>query len=359
MKNIQKIGSGQLMIMLISSRVAVALTYSFDVLKQDMGNVSWVDALIFIPVILILAIPAFYMFKSTNMSILDSAYAVSKPLGTGVGIILALFCLSTTIVYVSRFNIFMTTTMQTEQSVIFYPALMIIPACYAAIKGIEALARTSGIISIIGIFSLLVILIVVFRKFDMANILSPTYYDLSSFWDMMTVLISNTVEIIILLIMFPKINGNIKKSYVGFSIISSFLMFIIFFTTVATLGSFASHQKFPFYSVANIAEIGELKQLSALHASTWILGLFIKCSLFLYLFYNVLSSIIPEKFRKLSIALASLVIFITSSLLSSEYTSSRMLFIGNASFYLIIFLSVILPMVITILYNIKKKKSMR
>ena len=358
MKQVQKIGAGQIMAVFICSRIVAALTYSFDISGNSTSNAEWFAALLLIPILLIMAIPAFCLYRQTGLSAVNSAYAISKPVGVITSILFALFFLAGTITSVSRFNIFLTSSMETEHASFFYPVIILIPACYAAIKGIEALSRASCLIAISGLLSIFIIIAAVLNRFDFTHILSPLYYGADKLVDPIIRFISNTTEIVSLLILFPRITGNTKKAYVGFSVISGILISVILFTTIAVFGTFASYQNFPFYSVAGIAEIGELKQLSALHAATWMLGLFVKCSLFLYLTYTCLEDIIPEKYRKTTILLCSTVIFILTSLMSSDFLMSIKAFSAHVWIYTIAFFSIVIPLLL-IIGNAIKEKSLR
>ena len=300
-------------------------------------------SLLFFPFLLILLLPSYFLFKKAGLSPIQSAYKASPIIGGGTAILLCLFFLLSTAVNLSRFNIFMTSATGADQSPLFFPLLLIIPAFYAAYKGLEAISRTALIALVIGFISVAVIILAALPKFDLLNIVSPRFYDKKGIAELLGVYISNTSEAMAFSLLLPKVRGNVRGTMIGFSALCCIGMFIIFFSVSAVFGELTAFENFPFYALADIAELGELKRLSALHASTWILGLFIKCALFLYLAYDCFKQVTKGKFLPLIAAAGGTLTFITGTLISRNYSSSKTRVYSEILFCLVLLLAVVIP----------------
>ena len=338
----KEIGAGQLLGLMLLSRLSVALTFPFD-FAGSLNNQEWLVSLLFFPFLLLLLLPSYFLYKKTGLSTLQSAYKASPIIGGGTAILLCLFFLLSTAVNLSRFNIFMTSATGAEQSPLFFPLLLIIPAFYAAYKGLEAISRTALIALVIGFISVAVIILAALPKFDLLNIVSPRFYDKKGIAELLGVYISNTSEAVAFSLLLPKVRGNVMGTMIGFSALCSMGMFIIFFSVSAVFGELTAFENFPFYALADIAELGELKRLSALHASTWILGLFIKCALFLYLAYDCFKQVTKGKFLPLIAAAGGTLTFITGTLISRNYSSSKTRVYSEILFCLVLLLAVVIP----------------
>lgn len=170
----KEIGAGQLLGLMLLSRLSVALTFPFD-FAGSLNNQEWLVSLLFFPFLLLLLLPSYFLYKKTGLSTLQSAYKTSPIIGGGTAVLLCFFFLLSTAVNLSRFNIFMTSTTGTDQSPLFFPLLLIIPAFYAAYKGLEAISRTALIALVIGFISVAVIILAGFFE------IRPFKYRLSAF----------------------------------------------------------------------------------------------------------------------------------------------------------------------------------
>lgn len=338
----KEIGAGQLFGLLLLSRFSVALTFPFD-FAGSFNNQEWLVSLLFFPFLLLLLLPSYFLYKKTGLSPLQAAYGVSPLAGGGTAVLLCFFFLLSTAVNLSRFNIFMTSTTGADQSPLFFPLLLIIPSFYAAHKGLEAISRTALIALVIGFISVAVIILAVFSKFDLLNIVSPRFYDKKGIAELLGVYVSNTSEAVAFSLLLPRVRGNIKRTMIGFSALCCIGMFIIFFSVSAVFGELTAFENFPFYALADIAELGELKRLSALHASTWILGLFIKCALFLYLASDCIKGLIKGRLSTVIAAAGGVLTLTAGTLISRDYPSSKSRVYSGILFCFVIVLALVIP----------------
>lgn len=353
-----KIGAGQLFLFLFLSRIILTLTYGMNSGSHTLDNADWLAALLLPAVLLILGIPAFALLKvSKGTTVCDYAYTVSRPVGTVIAVLYALFFLALSFSPVARFSFFVTSAMQMEQPIWFFPVLILLPVCYAAVKGLRAIMRAGTLLAVFCIGSMGAILLVLIPRFDMLNVISPLYHGWGQVGRSLLIHTGHSLEIGVLLMLAPYVRGSLKGTYVGYALATPAFLGLVFFGVVAVLGSYGTFQMFPFYAAAGVAKIGELSNLSALEASVWIIGVFLKSAMNLYLCFQCLSRIIPRMYRTpamLALTVLGIIAAVYSSgtLASSQSNFSLPAMLGFQAFFLIV-----LPLALVLMGAVKRRKS--
>ena len=157
---------------------------------------------------------------------------------------------------------------------------------------------------------------------------------------------SGTSEAAAFAVMLPKARGKKRFLPAAFSAAVAFGMFAIFFSVSAVFGELAEFENFPFFALADIAELGELKRLSALHASTWILGLYVKCGLFLQLSRSCAERVFEKSGLKPLSAVGIAAVFVLGTLMSSNYRYAKSPIYSVSLFISVALLTVVLPAVL-------------
>lgn len=357
MKTLPKIGAGQLFMFLLLSRVMLTLTYSINSGDHTIDNADWFAALLMPPFLIVLALPTFGLLKfSKNTTICDYAYTLSKPIGIIVSVLYAIVFLTLSFTAVSRFSFFVTSTMQPEKGSYFFPILIMVFVCFAAIKGVQAIMRTSAVLTVVSLISILLIIVALIPRFDALNIVTPLYDGWQKVGSSVALLLSNSLELIAILMLAPNVKGSLVKAYGGYVILAPLCLFLVFYTTMAVLGPYGRLQLFPFFSTAGIAKIGELSNLSALEASVWILGVFIKSSLYLFLCFQCLSKIIPNKFRNLSIWVLGILVVVAAVISSDNVAIAQTSFSIYGMLATNCLFVVVLPLLLLGVGMIKRRK---
>ncbi len=352
-----KISHGQLLALLLCSRITVTLTYSLNNNEHTSSGSDFVNALILIPIMLLLGTPIYILLKQNkDKSIIDCAYDIGRPLGNIVSVLYSLYFLFIPIASISRFNVFVTSTIQTERSMLYYSVLIMLPVCFAAIKGLQPIARAGTIGAVVGGIILLTITVILVPRFNLLNVTCPAFEQHSNMFSMLKILTSNCNETVALLVIFPKVNGNVTKSYVKFSFLSGIIITILLFTITATLGAYAKLQTFPYYTAYGVAELGSLKRLDAIHSAVWLVGVFIKASTFTYISHLCLEKILPHKFRVVCIMIMSLIIIVLASIISGNYNNFDWLY-GSVNLLRSLFIFALgIPFLIIFLHFTKKRR---
>jgi len=352
-----KISSAQLLALLLCSRITVTLTYSLNNSEHTSSGSDWVNALVLIPIMLILGIPAYILIKQNkDKSLLDRAYDISNTFGNVISVLYSLYLLFIPITSISRFNAFITSTIQTDRSMSYYAILIMLPVCFAAIKGLQPIARAGTIGAVVGGLILLTITLILIPRFNILNITTPAFEQRSNMFSMLKILISNCNETVLLLIMFPKVKGKATRTYIRFSFISGLIIATLLFTITATLGAYAKLQGFPYYTAYGVAEIGSLKRLDAIHSAVWLVGVFIKAATFTYVSHLCLERIVSHKLRTVSILIMGLIIIVLASIISGNYGNFDWLYGSNNLLIGLFIFALIVPFIIIFVSFIKKQR---
>jgi spore germination protein KB len=356
MKNPSKIGAGQLLLVIFLSRVEITLTYGVSAGVHSVNNADWLASL-FMPILLtLLALPTFWFLKvSGNGDVCTFAYGIGKGIGRITSFLYGVLFLVLAFSPISRFSFFVTSVMQPEKGHWFFPILIILPVCFGAIKGVQAIVRTGALLSVVSILSIVVIVSALIDRLDMLNVYSPFYDGVREVADSLSLMVANSMELSIILMLAPRVKGSLPKAYFGYVCLVTVFLFLVMFTVVAVLGEFAQLQLFPFYSVAGVAKIGELSNLSALEASVWIVGVFIKSALYLYLSANCFCHLFPSRLRTVILLVLGAVVAVLAALTSANVTNAQRNFSTAGSLVVQGIFLVLFPILLAVTGKIKRR----
>ncbi len=352
----QTIGAGQFFLIIFLSRVVLTLTYSISSGGHTVNNADWLAALFMAPLLLLVAIPTFWFYKvSGNRDICSYAYHLHKRVGqvVSVGYGILFFVLAYT--PVARFSFFATSAMQTEKSEWFFPVLIFIAVIFAAHKGLQAIVRTGAILSVVGIISIVAIMLALIPRMDWLNVYTPLYDGWQEVGESILLMLSNSLELSMVLMLAPQIQGSLQKAYLGYAILTPIVLFLVLFTVVAVLGPYANLQLFPFYSVAGIARLGELNNLSAMEASVWIVGVFIKSAVYLTLCVQCLKGILPIVWQPWAVPALGLAGAVAAALSSESVKRAQLNFSVTGTLVIGFVYLILLPLIVIAMGWIKKK----
>ncbi len=358
MKHGGKISAGQLFLLAFIARVIITLAYGINAGGHTISNADWLACLALPIPLLLLGIPTFLLLRqSKGTSLCDYCYTLGKPLGRVMCSLYALLFFTLSFSSVGRFSFFVTSTLQTHRGVWFFPILMMGAVCFGAVKGLNGLLRAGSVLTVICVAAIVTIILSLIPRFDMLNILSPFYNGQGDFWQSLLLLTFSSMEMGLFLLLTPRVRGSVVKCYVGYALAAPVFLFLVFFTIIAVLGEYAQTQMFPFYGVSGMAGIGELTNLSALEASVWMIGVFLKSAVYLYLCYCCLSRMIPHRYRTLTLVLLAVL-----GVFCSVYSSENVTMAGE-SYGLPVIMGfnllfvVVLPLIVWGIGLVKRRKS--
>lgn len=325
MSNRGIITSGQLFVLLYISRAIVTITYSPMLINGDSMWQHLLSALISLPLTLIMLVPVILLYKhDSKMSVLEQSQDIFKGFSYVIIILYALYFLLVACYTMTVYNVFLTEAVNNELPLVPIAIAVLTASCYGAFKGIEALARASGIILVGIILTMLLMIIALSQSIDTTNYRSVLEADTASVTNGCALMLSRMACIPALGVLYPVIKGKVARGSVVFTaaVYITILVFIILVT--GSLGDYLKYSVFPVYQAAKTVNIDFLQRLDALYLGLWTTGLFCKISLFLYLVSLCIGKAFGRSASRYSIVIGGAIVFLVSILLSKDKFSSPM-----------------------------------
>lgn len=339
MKKTLVISVPQLFSMLFINRLVVEITYSRLMSGGNYFMDNVLSAIISFILVFVLITPIYYLFKmDQSMNVIDNSYESMGKIGGIIAGIYAIYFIFICVHTIALFKVFLSNVINPSVSTEVLLTAMAIFACYGAYKGVEGLARASGIIIFFMILAIFFIGIFLLNTTDPLNFDPFLYNGTSSLFGGVLFMVSRSSSIPALAVLLPMAKGNVKKGIILWNTSIFSLIIVSVLLMIGSMGDFLKTQMFPVYTAASIAKIGSLQHLDALYLGIWTMGIFIKLSLFLMLSGECIKKIIGERVGKLSILIFGATVMllgifinknaILTGVFSSEYLLAFMLLTG-------------------------------
>ncbi len=356
MIRLPKISSGQLIILLIISRMFSMFTY-----KPTAYNISatsaaaavlvsvFINFMIFLPTLAILK-----KYKGRNIS--DCAYLSLGSVGKIYTFFVLAVCLFLSVECLTQFEVFMTSTIYLTASPVFFVIPMIIAAIYICRLGIESMARMANFIFYGLIVTIIIIIVATAPEINTVWAEGANTSDIGGFLELVRENVFGATEIIPFMILASNTRHSHKKTIVWFCIITGVLFEIISFLTFTVLGNYRETVMYPFYTVAAMAEKALTERFNSAYVVLWVFMAVIKLCVYLLVAAKALRSFFVFKNDTLPL-------FITSGVvLAATLITSRKLSIVNGMYYFlmsgipIILLAIVFPSAILLANKIKERR---
>lgn len=280
------ISSSQLMFLIIGLIEASTLTASFivGVTKQD----TWIVMLAGLSISLLLLLVYMSLskrFPGENLIEINNEI-YGHYFGKVMSILYIYFFWFVIPVNLRFISDFFTTYLFPDTDVIVFVICIAVVCMYTVKKGIEVIARSGFIITIIAIIVSVFITIVTLKDMNLSNFLPFFQLNLKEFVQGTNIMISIPFgEIVVFLMIFPCVNDikQVKKSaYLG-AIIGGMFFLIVIFRNISILGIIESIQVLPSYQVAKNINIGDIiERTEVLVAIVLLFNVFLKICIFYY-----------------------------------------------------------------------------
>ena len=348
---------GQLFVMLFISRMVVNLTYNPLMAGGDTMWEHLLSAGISFLLTFVLIIPVYKLTAShQGLDIAGYSYFLLGKLGGAVVLIYAVYYFLVSCYTLSLFDSFVSNVISPQVSLIALSLAVIIVSCYGAYRGIEAIARTSGLILVLICVAVIFIVIALLPKMNSVNYTPLLYDGPQQMTNGVMLMIARTSCIPALAMLLPMATGNAKKGIFWWNTAVYVSIALMITLMVGALGDYLKTQTFPVYAATSVAEIGMLKRLDAFYLGVWTTGLFIKIALFLYLFSLCMQRMFGKKAGKISILLAGAAVTVLSVLITESRKLSYLIY--NLRFLLLftILVAFVIPVCFLIADTIKRKR---
>ena len=340
------ISVSQLFCMLFISRMVVNLTYNPLLSGGDSMWDHIVSAGISFVLIFVLFIPIYWLYsRRPGLNLIDDAYFLLGRFGAVVGVVYGLYYLLVCCYTLSLYDLFVSNVMNPRTSLLLLSIAVALSACYGAFKGIEALARTSGIIFFLILASMVFLICALVSEVNPINF-TPVFYDgPEQSVKGVLLMLGRSSCLPALAVLMPLAKGNLKKGFITWNTCVYASIALVITVVVGALGDYLKTQMVPIYAAANVAQLGVFQRMDALYIGIWTMGLFVKISLFLYLFSLSIKRLVGEKAARVSILLGAAVVVAVSLTAVEVRAVSRFLY----NLYFIFGCTMVVTLVIPIL----------
>ncbi len=296
-----KISAYQAFSLLFLCRMFDVITYSPIANNNTEGTLSLITGAISLFCTVIIAIPivVFYSKYSTkDMDIIDSLSAHNMILGQVCYWIFFISITLTITFSVILFSDFLLNTIESFSKT-FVIITILTATIYAASLNIEGISRASSIIMLFFIISIALIIFACMDAINPVNIKPVIDISIHTILHSILGTVTRNIELLGLILLFPKIKNKFKKTTFLFITISGLVGLLIWWISVLILGDYIYTQVYPFLTVSSILEIGNsIQRLDGLYSTIWIVVAFVKITFYLVLLKNHFNKILPVKHQK-------------------------------------------------------------
>ncbi len=320
-----QISGAQAIILLLLCRMFYTVFFSPSYTQVTEVNAILIGDLIALVVSLILLLPLLFLFRKETQGndLILECWGMSKWFGTAVILYYTALLLMVIIGTASRFQTFMANVVFPNAAALIILATFFIACIYAAVMGLEGIARVSSIIFVLFLISLAMILLFSGNKIQWVNLRPIHEKPVESLLETVVSNISKNMEFVVLILIYPKVKGKFWKISLSYLAISGLIIALVGGITILVLGEFTMKQLFPFYTVASIIENKIIQRMDALHMSLWVLISFVRVAVYLLLGSELIGRLLPEKKKGLSMPVISLLAFGGSYLLTVAGNNSE------------------------------------
>lgn len=296
------IGAGQAVILLFVSRCFNILNYVPAFTDQLENSALLYGNILGFAIQLIFIIPPLLLIRRyEGQNVITVAYNRNPVLGKVYAFLYFYLLFTQMMGTLLGFEYFMTNAVYPNSSIYFIVITMAAACFFCARYGIESISRASVAVFIFLILSSLTIFILSLKMANPLNLKPILYNPASSIIQAALYNISRSTEIVFLILLYPKIKGNLKFCSFGL-IISSFLILeCTVYIIVAVLGDFANTQTYPYYTLASITDTDLFQRLDSLHMMVWVFSAFIRTTLLVYLSNYTIQMVLPRKWHKITL----------------------------------------------------------
>ena len=292
-----------------------ALSSMFMYISAPRVTIASTDSilrpLVFAVICIVSVIPAFFLMKyhSKLTSENKTSLLKSKPYKI-IAVIYGIIYFVDAVMTVARFDLFASSELFPGTDMTFFIIGLVIICSLLSLLDIGGVARASTIFMVVVAGATLFAAISLVKEVDLLNFTPLFENGAGAFFSESLYFCIQASEIGTVLLFVPYIEGDVKKSYIIWAIVSAISFSFILFFVVGTLGAFADTQLFPTYAAVSLAEFGLLERLDALETAIWILCVVVKLTFYI----NVVIKSFRFTFEKLS---AKVIVLISAIIISS------------------------------------------
>lgn len=281
----KKISQNQLFALIFVSRVVVCLTF-VQAVSVGKFSADLLISFVFSYLLTVLfSIPILICIKK----------GINPMENMAIKYIYSLYFMLSSALTVSRFSYFATTKMNPQMNMIVFIVLSFVAVCYGAFLGVEAIGRFGSFCGVLLLFATGFVIFCNLDNFNLLNLYPIFENSKIALVENAILFMSNTIEPALLLVLSSHVEKSVVKPYLKGVSLAFLTIFLLLFFTSGVLGDNGNLQAFPLFALFQMASVSEFPRFDMLHTSFWVLGMFLKSAVLIYV-----SSSFTSKFNHLS-----------------------------------------------------------
>lgn len=343
---------------LFLGRVFSLVAYISNIRTRLSSEETVYETLFMGVLLLITSLPTFFLIKKdSESSIITRASCVSKIFSKALCVIFLIDFYIYAIITSGRFEIFTSSVMFPETNMALVLLALLAVAVYTAVKGIEAIGRSSIVflIPVLSVFAFVYISLI--PDFDTLNFTPMTSDDFSQIFGIGVYSCSRTVEILAISILLPFVRGNKKRGLPIWILIITATILITNIMLEGVLGEYNKTQLFGMYTLALIAEFEFIERLDALISCVWMLCAVIKLSLTFFICDYLFSELFGKENKLLYHFISAAVIFTGTTIISGSMLDFSNVITSATTIILYLFSACVIPSAVIIAEKVKNGRN--
>lgn len=181
---------------------------------------------------------------------------------------------------------------------IVIPLLLV--CVYAAVRGVEGLARLGMLVLIAYLIDVLFIVGTVIPSVHLEYLLPQLYNGPGVLEKAVLIGANSSFQIVLLSFLAPFLRSHEKPArlFARWNIIAAIVLLYLQFMVVTVLGTFGTEQVFPLYTLSRRSGLGVFDRLEAAELIPWIMETVFEIAVFIYIAYTCLTRMGLNKYRR-------------------------------------------------------------
>jgi len=357
-----KITPRQAIFILVISRLTIPLTALPDLSAPPANQDVWLAGLLAaVPTMVIITPPLLLVLRFPGHNLIQCSRLLLGRAGAVIGLLYVWFFLQVGATCLRLSGEYMTSVPMPETPLSAFLLFMAVIAASAVRNGLEVMARMADIIFPVIAGSIIMVVVLVSKEADVKALLPVMEEGLSPVLHGAFTTSSRLVEILALVMVLPHLNmakpGVVWKIMLYTVAVFTAFFVIIILAVIAVLGpAQAQTYTFPFMSLTRLISLADIiERIEGTHLGIWLMGVFIKVSLYYYLAALGLSQLMGLKtYRPLVLPVGALLVVLSIWLFDSLPALYRIIQYQIWTPYALVFISGI-PLFLLVVAMVTKK----
>lgn len=357
MEKDSQISAGQLMAILLASRLAATLTTIPTVHQTSHSTDFMLSSVLEMLMLAVLFLPVWWFSRHTHgASTIDYSYILLGKGGAVVALLYALVSLYVQTESLMRFNNFVSTALTPDMPLLILCIALVVAAFLAALHGLQSLARAATLIAIAVVGAIVFVCVALIPEMEGACFPPVLYDGFSPVLAGALEELPRSLEIVTIGMLLPYVKGSVVKGYAGWTLLFTAAIVIVQVSVAGVLGDYGGIVLYPYYTAVTAARIGVLERVDIIATTVWLAALFIKMAFFAMLYMSCMQRIFGRDKKLIYAIVGAVLILLPGMLLDHTPLHPERAFFWIASTIVMGFFAIVLPLLLLLGDFIRNKR---